>query len=88
MAKMDIRRMEIEPAENGGHMVTHYMKEQPSKNGMMPYQEPEEHVFGADEGHDMLAHIANQLNIPSEMKGKALDDEKAEMIRMKVKGSK
>ena len=34
-------RMEIEPAENGGHVVTHF------KSGA--YREPEKHVFGADE---------------------------------------
>lgn len=63
-----IRRMEIEPAQNGGHTVTHHYKEMPShssKNGMsMSYTEPETHVFGADQGHDMLAHVANHLAIP------------------------
>lgn len=66
--KREIRRMEIEPAENGGHTVTHHYKEQPhhsSKSGMgMQYVEPEHHVFGAEEGHEMLAHIANHLQIP------------------------
>ena len=66
--KKAIRRMEIEPAENGGHMVTHHFKETPShssKMGMsMAYQEPEKHVFGPEEGHEMLAHIANHLEIP------------------------
>lgn len=88
MAKHEIRRMEIEPAENGGHMVTHYMKESPSKGGMA-YQEPEKHVFGADEGHDMLAHIANHLEIPVEEKRMGLKPEAAERIREKAgKGMK
>lgn len=55
MAKGMIRRIEIEPAENGGHTVTHFMKEKPIKDsrghsGMsMGYQEPEKHVFGDSE---------------------------------------
>lgn len=65
-----IRSMEIEPAENGGHTVTHRYKGMPhhsSTMGMsMAYQEPESHVFGANEGHEMLAHIANHLAIPEE----------------------
>lgn len=67
MAKKEIRRMEIEPAENGGHTVTHHYKEM-TKEGrhgiQISYVEPEHHVFGADEGHEMLAHVANHLDIP------------------------
>jgi len=68
MAKGNIRRMEIEPAQNGGHTVTHHFKEtarHSAKHGMMPgYSEPESHVFGPGDGHAMLAHIANHLSIP------------------------
>ena len=73
-------RMEIEPAENGGHTVTHHLKPKMTKSrdahsGMaMGYQEPEKHVFGADEGHEMLAHVANHLGI-SEIEGKEEKDE-------------
>lgn len=65
MAK-EIRRIEIEPAENGGHTVVHHFKEtmREGKHGQMPqYHEPERHVFGEDEGHEMLAHVANHLEI-------------------------
>ena len=68
--KREIRRMEIEPAENGGHTVTHHYKEMPMRSskahsGVMPraYHEPEHHVFGPEDGHEMLAHIANHLHI-------------------------
>ena len=67
MAKKEIRRMVIEPAENGGHTVTHDYKEvtREGKHGIQSsYVEPEKHVFGADEGHEMLAHVANHLQIP------------------------
>ncbi len=64
--KKEMRRMEIEPAEGGGHMVTHHYKEMQrnGKHGIQTsYVEPERHVFGADEAHDMLAHVANHLAI-------------------------
>ena len=66
--KREIRKIEIEPAKNGGHTVTHHMKERPqhsAKHGMMPsaYEEPESHVFGEHDGHEMLAHVANALAI-------------------------
>ena len=67
MAKKEIRRIVIEPAENGGHTVTHEYKpmQREGKHGVQEnYVEPEHHVFGADEGHKMLAHVANHLNIP------------------------
>jgi hypothetical protein len=76
----ELRKMEIEPAENGGHTVTHHKKPKMSKDrhshaGMsMGYEEPEHHVFGKDEGHEMLAHIANHLGI-SEGMGKEEKDE-------------
>lgn len=66
MAK-EIRRIEIEPAENGGHTVTHHFKDnvRSGKHGEIhTYVEPEQHVFGKTEGHEMLAHVANHLAIP------------------------
>lgn len=61
-------RIEIEPAENGGHTVTHHYRDSPhhsSKSGVgMSYTPPEHHVFGPHEGHEMLAHVANHLNVP------------------------
>lgn len=66
--KSKIRRIEIEPSENGGHTVTHHLKEKPmhsTKHGMIGsgYQEPERHVFGKEEGHEMIAHVAEHLGI-------------------------
>ena len=96
MAEKVIRRIEIEPAANGGHTVTHHYKESVThskKNGLMPrYEEPEQHVFGEGEGHEMLAHVANHLKIPAEKpehdkanlealkkaEGKFIDEEEAE----------
>ena len=84
MAKREkeIRRIEIEPAENGGHTVTHHFKERPthsSKHGMgMEYTAPEQHVFGPEDGHLMLAHVANHLHIPKEAPGEEESEGKGE----------
>ena len=66
MAK-EIRSIRIEPADGGGHIVSHDYKPLRSegKHGMSEsYVEPEQHVFGPGEGHAMLAHVANHLAIP------------------------
>jgi hypothetical protein len=76
--------MEIEPAENGGHTVTHHYKESPRKDNRaaagisMGYAEPESHVFGKNEGHEMLAHVANHLNIPESQGEPAQETEEPE----------
>lgn len=65
-------RMEIEPAENGGHTVRHHYKEEMRRDSrshagiMVGHSEPEHHVFGPHEGHEMLAHVANHLHIPEQ----------------------
>jgi hypothetical protein len=62
--------MEIEPMEDGGHLVTHHYKEEMRKSGSahagiaMHMPEPERHAFGKDEGHKMMAHVAEHLAIP------------------------
>lgn len=71
--KKEIRRISIEPAENGGHTVTHEYKpmQREGRHGLQEsYVEPEHHVFGPEEGHEMLAHVANHLEIPEMDKGK------------------
>jgi len=77
--KSKLTRMEIEPAENGGHTVTHHLKAMPShssKMGMgMQYHEPEKHVFGEGEGHEMLAHVANHLGIKAEESDKVENED-------------
>ena len=80
MAKK-LHHIEIHPAENGGHTVQHHYKEEMSRSRdahagmMMRHVEPEHHVFGPDEGHEMLAHVANHLNVPVEGKKGREDEE-------------
>lgn len=85
-----LRNMEIEPAENGGHTVTHRYREIPShssKNGLsMGYTEPESHVFGPEDGHKMLAHVANHLHITElGASGKAMDEAEDTSKALKVR---
>ena len=82
----EIRRMEIEPAENGGHTITHMFKSGPSSpsKGMDSYAEPETHVFGASEGKKMMAHISDTLGMSKPAKG--MTPEMAEAVRVKMKG--
>lgn len=74
-----LHRLEIEPAENGGHVVRHHHREisknNKSHSGISVYSEPETHVFGPDEGHEMLAHVANHLHIAEPKEEEREDDE-------------
>jgi hypothetical protein len=74
-----IRRMEIEPADNGGHTVQHSYKSQPVNRkgsmagGMdMDYPKPESFVFGSGDGEKLVAHVVKHLGIK-----KAAAEEKA-----------
>lgn len=69
MAKV-LDELRISPARNGGHTVRHTFKPQPinrkgaMSGGMgMDYPESEEHVFGANQGDKLQAHIAGALGL-------------------------
>lgn len=55
----EIRSIEVEKAENGGHTVTHRFQHQSEG----PYHEAETHVFGKSEGAKLLAHLTEHLGI-------------------------
>ena len=79
----ELTKIEIVPAENGGHIVTHHLKakmrmDSRSHSGMAHYVEPEQHVFGKDEGHEMLRHLAEHLKIAEPKGAKEEDEEDAE----------
>lgn len=58
--------IEIKHAANGGHVVRHNFVRKTS-DGYPMHEEPEEHVFGADEGHKALKHVAHHLGIKVEI---------------------
>jgi hypothetical protein len=60
-AKKELRRLSIEHAENGGHIVEHQFHQ---SEGM--YHDAETHVFGKDEGSKALAHIAEHMGMKGE----------------------
>lgn len=58
-SKPKLRSIEIEKAENGGHVVNHRFV----NSGGPGYHEPEAHVFGESEGAKLMAHLKEHLGI-------------------------
>ena len=57
----ELKSVEIEKAEGGGHVVTHRFKQNDG-----PYQESEgPQVFGKSEGAKLMAHLKEHLGIES-----------------------
>jgi hypothetical protein len=50
-----LAHLRISPAENGGHVVEHHFTHYD--------HEPEQHVFGKGQGHEMLAHVAQHMGV-------------------------
>ena len=53
-----IHHLEIHNGEDGGHRVVHHFHD----DGMA-YYPPKEHMFGKDEGHEVMAHVAKHAGI-------------------------
>jgi hypothetical protein len=55
-----LSHIEIKPVkgENGGHIVTHHYQ-----SDGMSYKAPETHMFGKDEGSEMMAHVAKHMKV-------------------------
>ena len=51
-----IHHLEVHPAVNGGHVVKHIM------HGA-EFGEAQEHAFGPEQGHEVLAHIIKHAKI-------------------------
>ena len=67
-AKRELRRLEVEPAENGGFTITHYFKDVsvPTRRGLSEatrYVEPEKHVFGPGDDLKVTAHVSKALGL-------------------------
>ena len=56
--KKELRSIEVSNAQNGGHIVEHRFS-----SGDGPYHAPEQHVFGADEGSKLMAHLKQHMGI-------------------------
>lgn len=73
MAQKELHCLSIYPGDNGGARVVHKFKPKASKRGggmsgglYMDRPEPEEHIFGKEEGHAMIQHIAKALPVKNE----------------------
>ena len=67
--KLDLERLEIEKAANGGITVRHHFKPKVSSHrGMlgMEHMEPEVHSFGPKEHHLVTAHITKALGLKNQ----------------------
>lgn len=56
-SKKELDHLRIHKAENGGHIVEHHFSSFE--------HEPEKHVFGQDEGPELLDHVADHMGIAS-----------------------
>ena len=58
-----LRHLEVHRVrgENGGYKVIHHRE-----SGSMEYHPPQEHLFGKDQGKEMLAHVAAHMGLKSE----------------------
>ena len=68
-----LHHLEVHPAHNGGHAVHHHYHQ-----GDGAYREPAVHVFGPEEGHEMMKHIAKHAKVKDGWPGENEAEEKAE----------
>ena len=81
MSKKMVDEVRIKPDGEGGHHVTvhHKAAERMGRYGVQSsYIEPTSKNFGSGEGHEMLAHVANTLQIPEQDEPEAKDNAKEE----------
>jgi hypothetical protein len=56
-----LHHLEVHRGEDGGHRIVHHYHD----DGMA-YHPPKEHLFGKDEGPEVMAHIAKHAQIEHE----------------------
>jgi hypothetical protein len=62
-AAPQLDHLRLIPAQAGGHVVEHHMK----NSGPGAYHEPETHVFGKGDGKALMAHLAKHGKIEIEV---------------------
>lgn len=76
-----LMKISVEKAKNGGHVVTHHMgRKSPHGYQGMESLPDEQHVFGPEDGHAMLAHVGKHMGVemPGEHDDEPEDGEEAE----------
>ena len=80
MAKKEIESVTITKGKNGGHTIRHSFRRTPVKDSKAAsgigydYPESEEHIFGPDDDHKVLTHIAQALQMRKIAKEEAAED--------------
>jgi hypothetical protein len=60
-----VRRIEIHPADNGGHTVeTSFHPKKTKSHAFSEYEEPKKAVFGKNQHEEMIDHVRGHLGIP------------------------
>jgi hypothetical protein len=63
-----LHHMEVHEGEDGGHLIVHHYHE----DGIMHHM-PKEFMFGREEGHEAMKHIAKHMHF--EHKGELMDED-------------
>jgi hypothetical protein len=71
--KKELDHMQLEKGENGGLLIRHVH--------VHPLHEPELHLFGKEEHHSAIKHIAKHMGMPLDSIAKAAGVEKAAKTR-------
>jgi hypothetical protein len=53
-----LHHIELTRGKDGGHVARHHFE-----NNGMHYHQPEEHIFGDDEGEELVGHLAKHMGI-------------------------
>jgi hypothetical protein len=62
-----VRRIEIHPADNGGHTVeTSFHPKETTSAAFSEYEEPKKAVFGKNQHEEMIDHVRQHLGIPDD----------------------
>lgn len=67
MKRSSVRRIEIHPADNGGHTVeTSFHPKKTKSQAFHEYEEPKKAVFGKNQHEEMIDHVREHLGIPDD----------------------
>lgn len=76
-----LHHLQVQKAEEGGHVVEHHYE-----NDGMTFHKPKTYVFGADEGPDMMQHIAKHMNVGGPKDGIGDDEGGERAPEREIKG--
>jgi hypothetical protein len=75
-AKKQLEEVHITRGKNGGHVVKHVYGFKGSTSEPWQANEEEEHIFGKEDGEELLAHLKKHMKIKGEDESNEMEDEK------------